>query len=209
MKSLVLDCSAGMNVFLEIDEKIFSVTEIIQNKHSDEILKVIDELLHEAKITINQIDNICVCVGPGSFTGVRVAISLAKGLSVGSGAKVFTLSNFDIFDTKNLKNYYLVLDGFSNFVYVRKCENGEIFDECCALDEFVSCCKKDGFEVFVTTEKTQNLLKNFEIKSILAKNQTIFAFNKKIKSNENVELNEIYPVYLRASQAEIERAKKM
>ena len=80
-----------------------------QNKHSDEILKVIDELLLKAKLKINDIQNICVCVGPGSFTGVRVAMSIVKGLAIGVKAKVFACSNFDIFNCLE-KDYYLVLD---------------------------------------------------------------------------------------------------
>lgn len=209
MKSLILDCSAGMSVYLDLDGKCLSKIDTAQNKHSDEVLKVVDELLVQANIKISQIDNMCVCVGPGSFTGVRVAISLAKGLSIGAKAKVFTLSNFDIFEIEKTENCYLVLDGFSNYVYVRKCENGVISDSCMDVQEFAEEQKQNNLLVFVTTEKTQKLLNKFEISAKFSKNQTICSFNKKIIAGENVALNQIYPVYLRASQAEIERAKKM
>lgn len=208
MKSLILDCSCGMSVYVVDDEKIYSKIDNTQNKHSDEILVVIDKLLLDASISVKELDNICVCIGPGSFTGVRVAISLAKGLSIGTGAKVFVLSNFDIFDIQDAKNYYLVLDGFSNFVYVRKCDNGKILDDCVDIDDFKNITIKNNSPVFVTTEKTQNLLKKVEIQSNFAQNQVIRAFNKKNAAKENIELNQINPIYLRASQAEIERAKK-
>jgi len=49
----------------------------------------------------------------------------------------------------------------------------------------------------------------FEINANIIQKQTIFTVNEKIKSNNYVELNEISPVYLRASQAEIERNKRL
>lgn len=209
MKNLILDCSLGMNVFVVNDEKVYSKIDGTQNKHSDEILVVVDELLKKADLTISQIENICVCVGPGSFTGVRVAVSLAKGLAIGSGARVFTLTNFDIFDIAKTENSVLVLDGFSNFVYVRKNSFGEIKDDCMDVEELSNLIKADNVMAYVTTEKTQNLLKKYEIQSKFAQNCIISAFNEKIMNNETTKLNQILPVYLRASQAEIERVKKL
>ena len=209
MKNLILDCSCGMSVYVVCDDKVFSRIDRTQNKHTDEILNVVDELLSQAKIKIKDIDNICVCVGPGSFTGVRVAISIAKGLVLGTNAKVFTLSNFDIFKQNFSENYYLVLDGFSDFVYVRKFENGKIEDDCDDVEKFAESQKQNNFKVYVTTEKTQNMLKKYEIQSKFIENDTIIAFNEKILKNDFTQLNRIYPVYLRASQAEIERAKKL
>ena len=49
MINLILDCSYGMNVYLVSDSEVYSFEDKTQNKHSDEILKVIDELLLKAK----------------------------------------------------------------------------------------------------------------------------------------------------------------
>ncbi len=207
MNSLILDCSYGMNVYVVKDENVFEFGDKTQNKHSDEILKIIDDLLCKAKLSVSQIDNIGVCVGPGSFTGVRVAVSVVKGLAIGTNAKVFTLTNFDIFETGE-KNHVLVLDGFSNLVYARKYVNGTKKDSCIEIEKLACELKNNNFEVYHTTEKTQNLLKKHEINSNFAKNDIISAFNEKITKCKNDELNQICPVYLRASQAEIEREKK-
>ena len=50
MINLILDCSYGMNVFVVKDGEVFSFEDKTQNKHSDEILKVIDGLLKNANI---------------------------------------------------------------------------------------------------------------------------------------------------------------
>lgn len=207
MNNLILDCSCGMNVYVVKNDEVFSFEDKTQNKHSDEILNVIDNLFKDAKISVKDIENICVCVGPGSFTGVRVAVSIVKGLAIGSNAKVFVLTNFDIFETES-KNYVLVLDGFSNLVYARKVVNDEVKDCCIEIERLVEEVKRENLSVFCTTEKTQNLLKRYELSSNFAKNNIISAFSKKIKRDDKIELNQIYPVYLRASQAEIEREKK-
>lgn len=208
MNSLILDCSCGMNVYVVKNDNVFSFEDGTQNKHSDGILKIIDDLLIRADLKISDINNICICLGPGSFTGVRVAVSVAKGLAVGNKAKVFVCSNFDIFG--KLKNdSILVLDGFSNFVYIRKCQNDKIEDSCVDVDELVKIIKTQRFDVYHTTEKTQMLLNRYEISSKFKEKNIVSVFEEIIKRNEFVSLNQVFPVYLRASQAEIEREKKI
>lgn len=209
MKNLILDCSCGMNVYLVDGGKVFSKLDSTQNKHSDEILLVVDELLKRAQILIGDIDNICVCIGPGSFTGVRVAISLAKGLAIGANAKVFVLTNFDIVKLPSIKKCCVVLEGFSNFVYVRFYENEIVKDECIDLDQLKNVVDETMLAVFVSTEKMKKRLESNQIKSQIVEGDIVQAFEKKILQNVYVELNQIFPVYLRASQAEIEREKKL
>ena len=60
MNSLILDCSCGMNVYVVKNDEVFSFEDKTQNKHSDEILKIIDSLLSDAKISIHEINNIGV-----------------------------------------------------------------------------------------------------------------------------------------------------
>lgn len=198
-----------MNAYVVDDEKIFFKQDSKEKKHTDELLLCVDELLNGANLNINEIENICVCVGPGSFTGIRVAISICKGLAVDSNIKVFVLSNFDIYETKSAGNKCLVLDGFSKFVYVRKYVNDLTVDECIDVESLVDFIKKEKLEVFVQNEKVQNLLKTYEIDSKIAQNNTILSFYNIIKENKFIQLNQISPIYLRASQAEIERNLKL
>lgn len=209
MVNLILDCSCGMNVYVVTENKIFSKIDSTQNKHSDEILLAVDELLKQAKLTVSDLTNICVCVGPGSFTGVRVAISLAKGLAVGSNSKVFTLTNFDIFDLPNKINSCFVLEGFSCFVYVRFFDGDIVKDECIDLSQLKNLLSQQTREVFVSTEKMKHVLDATGIGSTIVGCNIVDAFSKAIKESRDVKLNQIFPVYLRASQAEIEREKKI
>lgn len=41
---------------------------------------LIEEILKESGLTLNETDAVCVCAGPGSYTGLRVGLSTAKGI---------------------------------------------------------------------------------------------------------------------------------
>jgi len=69
--------------------------------------------------------------------------------------------------------------------------------------------KNEKMEAYTFQKKVQNLLKNNEICANIIKNNTKNAFLKKINLNEYSNINQIEPIYLRASQAEIERNKKL
>lgn len=210
MNSLILDCSCGMNVLVVSNGQTFSYRDDNNKKHTDDLLVKVDEKLNDAGISVHDLDSIGVCAGPGSFTGIRVAISMVKGLAVNSKAKIFELSNFDAFSGNDSKNYVCVLDGFSSFVYAKFVNGNSVSSECIDVKELAEKIKNENIlDVFVLTEKTQNNLFKYEIHSQIVENNIIDAFLRKVENSETVELNQISPVYLRASQAEIERNKKL
>lgn len=53
------------------------------NRHAERIWGLMDEVFTQAGVCKEQIDRIAVGVGPGSFTGIRVGLSLAQGLMLG------------------------------------------------------------------------------------------------------------------------------
>ena len=80
MISLFIDTSL-VNVSISIikDGKILSlISKEIPNMHSVYATKFIKDALDEAKIDANEIDNLFVVNGPGSFTGVRIGVTIAK-----------------------------------------------------------------------------------------------------------------------------------
>ena len=67
-----------IRVGIEIDGKLHE--KKVKKLKSQETLPLIEKLLKEKKIKLNQINEIKVNTGPGSFTGLRVGISVANAL---------------------------------------------------------------------------------------------------------------------------------
>jgi tRNA threonylcarbamoyladenosine biosynthesis protein TsaB len=66
-----------------------------KNIHSERLLTLIDEVLKESGRTMNDIDAIAVSIGPGSFTGLRIGLSTAKGLAMAHGLSIVAIPTLD------------------------------------------------------------------------------------------------------------------
>jgi len=72
------------SVALVSEEKLWGeMTLNIGLTHSEQLLPLIDELLHQVKIDISEVEGIAISGGPGSFTGLRIGMATAKGLAQG------------------------------------------------------------------------------------------------------------------------------
>ncbi len=63
--------------------------------HSERLLFMLDELLGRAGLDFKEIDGLAVAVGPGAFTGLRVGISVAKGLALGRRMPLLPIPTLD------------------------------------------------------------------------------------------------------------------
>jgi tRNA threonylcarbamoyladenosine biosynthesis protein TsaB len=69
--------------------------EIVPQLHTKRIFPMIRSLLAEAGITMASLDAIAVGRGPGSFTGLRIAVSVAQGLGYGLNKPVYAISTLE------------------------------------------------------------------------------------------------------------------
>ncbi|MEK6619533.1 MAG: tRNA (adenosine(37)-N6)-threonylcarbamoyltransferase complex dimerization subunit type 1 TsaB [Chloroflexota bacterium] len=65
-------------------------------RHDDALFPSIERLLELVGLSLPSIDRVAVAIGPGSFTGVRIAIAAAQGIARGSGAATIGVPTLDV-----------------------------------------------------------------------------------------------------------------
>lgn len=74
-------------------ELIVSREDVTTNfSHSEKLLKFISELFSDEKLSLSDLDAIAVSMGPGSYTGLRIGVSTAKGLCYGLDIPLISIS---------------------------------------------------------------------------------------------------------------------
>ncbi len=78
------------------DGKIISYRENANREHSSLTAPFIKEMLEEHGLKVKDCNAVCVSMGPGSYTGLRVGVSTAKGLCFGAGIPLLAVSSLEI-----------------------------------------------------------------------------------------------------------------
>lgn len=72
------------SVAVHLDGKLMSLAELAEpGAHAERLMLLAEEVLEKAKIGFQELDAIAVSEGPGSYTGLRIGVSTAKGLAFG------------------------------------------------------------------------------------------------------------------------------
>jgi len=77
--------------------------------HGEKLHQFIDWCAEGAGISLNKIDAICVSKGPGSYTGLRIGVSSAKGLAYGLDAKLLAINSLEILAQSQINKGYDVI----------------------------------------------------------------------------------------------------
>ncbi len=68
---------------------LFAQQETMARGHAEALMPMVAGVMEEAGLAFPKLDLIAATVGPGSFTGVRIAIAAARGLALATGAKLY------------------------------------------------------------------------------------------------------------------------
>lgn len=228
MKILAVDSSAkSASVAITNDDKLIAESFVnVGLTHSETLMPMIDSTLKYAGLNIDDIDNFCVTVGPGSFTGIRIGIAAVKGLAQPSAKPCFGVSTLEAMAYNN--------EDFEGII-------------CCTMDArcsqvycaIFSCHKKEikrlSQDIAISIEELYNILKEYKENILLVGDGAEICYNYfKDKLSDvslaagqtklqraygavlavlkqglkSVNAEDLNPVYLRPSQAERELNKK-
>ena len=180
------------NYIVVKDDTIYDCTTDSSSKHSETSLLHIDELLEKAKVSVHDLDIICVNVGPGSFTGIRIGVALTKGIYCGNpNLKIISFNSFEpiAFANKHAKN--ICIQASKDDYYVADCENGTITKKYILENDL--CKRLENVVFFDNIFQTKDLVNYVQ---------------DRINRNAFNDINETNPLYLKLSQAEKELLKK-
>ncbi|MCQ2455245.1 MAG: tRNA (adenosine(37)-N6)-threonylcarbamoyltransferase complex dimerization subunit type 1 TsaB [Clostridia bacterium] len=230
MKILSVECSASPASVAVIENGKIIANSFVNVKltHSETLMPMIDATLKSAKLSIKDIEGFSVAAGPGSFTGIRIGISVVKGLAAADNLPCLGVSTLEamayMFSEENI-TVCAVMDARCNQFYnaLFKIKNGKVSrlcdDRAISFDELKTEIKNisdnvvicgDGADIFYNNAKED--LCNIKLASENLKYQSavgVGIMSEKYFSDKNTVLsNELLPVYLRLPQAERELKNK-
>lgn len=184
MKTLIVDTATNyLVVGLKSNKKEEVVTRSGKNDNAAYLVNKIDELLNNNNLTIDDIDEIIVGIGPGSYTGIRVSVVVAKTLAY---SKNITL--------KQISSIALLTSGYNTMVYgaIDARRNHYFAGKYLSAKEIV----KDSYISSESLEQVSN--------KVILNEETIKLDLEKISENAKTveDIFSLEPNYLRKTEAE-------
>ncbi|MBQ4129391.1 MAG: tRNA (adenosine(37)-N6)-threonylcarbamoyltransferase complex dimerization subunit type 1 TsaB [Ruminococcus sp.] len=233
MKILSLDSSAtcaSVCIYDMVEQKV--IGEFFINTkltHSQTLVPMIDALLSSTNTTLEDIDCFAVNTGPGSFTGIRIGVSVVKGMAMALNKPCVSVSTLKSmaysFIDKNDTIICSCMDARRNQVYnaLFLINDGEVTRLCddraiqvdCLLQELNAYDKEvvvvgDGAHLCFNSElENKNINLAIDARRYQKASFVALAALENIKNDDLLSAAEIMPTYLRPSQAERERNKKV
>ena len=221
MKILAVDTSSAICSVALLDNDILIDEINLDNgrTHSENLMPLVDEIITRNNLKVNDIEFIACCVGPGSFTGIRIGVSSIKAIAEVLNVKLASVTSLETLaaNVNDAKTIVSLIDARNNQVYCGIFdENYDLKEEALAddINEAIAHIKKyddiviTGNAIDVHKDLLTNEIENVrfaEENRQLAKNVGKIGF-KKLSENKVEDADTIIPIYLRKSQAE--RLKK-
>ncbi len=150
-------CSVAL---LKTEKNFYEVNIAEKNVHSEKLMLAVENLLELSETELKNLKAIAVSVGPGSFTGLRIGMSAAKGLAFGSGLPIVPVKTFHALALEISK--YLPVN--TVFIIANILNTTEIF--------FTKFKKKDDFGYDVITDVT--VINKSEFEKYRNENEIVF-----------------------------------
>ena len=205
MISLFIDTSM-VNVSISIvkGNKIMSIIqEDIPNEHSKYATSYVKKVIDDAGIDANDIDDILVVNGPGSFTGIRVGVTVAKTIAWALKKDIIPLSSLELMATTLTNKKYIV-----PMIDARR---GNIFSG--IYDNELNCIKSDSLvnikEFIKDLDNQYEFVScdNLGIDNIIKPNIDVLKIIKKHLNDKSINPHNLNPNYLKLTEAEENKLK--
>lgn len=205
MKSLLINTSTKRLIIgiVEDDKVLYEYNDTNSNELSSKIMPIIDEVFTKTNLKPVDIDTIFVTNGPGSFTGIRIGLTIAKVMAWSLKIKVVPISSLELMSSGNYNSDYILplmdarRDNVFGALYDRNL-NPVIEDSFISYDEMIN--------------KANDKVKNYTIVSHDLKFEEpkydIVKIIKKHINDDGINPHRLNPNYLKMTEAEENLIKK-
>lgn len=216
MKTLFIDSSRkSLSIALANDDKLIFVSNVeSHSKHSNYLLNEIKNILTKTNININDIDSYVLLNGPGSFTGIRVGVTVAKTLAWTLSKKLYEINNLEALSigTPGSVVISVIYDKKDNS-YVGIYDSAKTEDYININDERLNITGKDIAIVSMDdNEFTRNLSEklrlNNDVNVKIKKDYDYITLINYALSKKNINPHIAKPVYLKKIDAEKKNVNK-
>ena len=119
MNLLAIESSSRkLSIGLKKEAKITKLHSDKINDSANSLPILSKKIIKDASLSFQDLDAICISSGPGSFTGLRVGMSYAKGIALALNIPVIPISTFDILAYNNFTSLSVVIFSHGNTFYV-------------------------------------------------------------------------------------------
>lgn len=196
---LMIDTASGTRALLHIGGE-FYYDENLKNAGSETLMPMIDSLLKKAGAKLSDIDIFGACVGPGSFTGLRIGLTTVKTFCYALGKPCFGVNNLRLNSYNNNSDKVIsVADAGNKVCYVAR------FDGETTLDP-ATCMTIESAKDFIAAHRDFAVSTDSKLSGIFGGTVGISSREMKIAAEKNIgsliSQKELLPLYIRKAQPE-------
>ena len=197
MKSLLISTSTKeLLVAITIDDEIkYIYSKETNGDMSTIIMPVIDEAFNKTNINIRDIDTIYVTNGPGSFTGIRIGLTIAKVMAWSLDIKIVPISSLELMASGFDKMVLPVIDARRGYVFAGLYDqnlNSIIKDKYVEFNEIINYLKENSYEYEIASNDFEYIKPQYDILKVINKH----------KNDSGVNPHSLNPNYLKLTEAE-------
>ncbi len=196
MKYLFLDSSNKYLMIAVLDDNkvIASHIEYCFKKQSEKLFPAMISLLADNNIDKNEIEGVIVTIGPGSYTGVRIALSVAKVLCTSKHLPLYTINSLRVYDNA-CDDTLVLMDARSKRAYCAHYHQGaEVLAPCVMSIDDIKAYLVDK-QVKVVGDSELVGLEALEV-DFVSNIEASFAYKEKVDN-----IHTLTPCYLKESDA--------
>ena len=174
--------TSGNGLSLALGGPAWPVTEVrrdLQYGHAEHIAPMLLDFLKEHDVSFESLSGLAVCVGPGSYTGIRVGVSAVKALGYVLQKPVVGLTGFEIMQEKigqTLENGLLVIDSRRSEPFVQEIKDGKTKEASYwSPQEIKAWAAKNDAQIWVNHPNLKTIISGAQLMTFSAADMIVLA----------------------------------